>query len=90
VCCKYLDSHVFGWSGSGQKEPVGVKLEVLLRIMIRWAVMYHPHLSTTTEVTAQVRKVLCMSTSTLCTPEDFDNFINLPYSDTRREFCHKE
>ena len=85
----YLDSHVFANNGGAQKQPVGSKLETLIRVMIRWTVMSNPHLSSSPEVLGMVKKVLCQSSSRLCSPEDYDNFINLGYGGGRKGFVFR-
>ena len=75
----YLDSHIFSKIGD-REVSIGVQFEMLLRVMVRWVVFYHPQLTDLEAVIAKVRKVMCMPTAPICNADAFDSILLLKYA----------
>ena len=80
----YLDTHVL--SKVGDKEfPIGVFFEILLRVMCRWIVFFHPQVTTVEKAFEVVRVHVCSLEFPLCSEDQFNSILQMKYDGRARK-----
>ena len=79
----YLDEHILS-SRLTPPVAIGAQLDILLRVMCRWAVINYPWTSDVGEIFDIIKEKLSSKNSFVCSAEDLEKVLSIQYDQTSK------